>query len=43
MQDAGGKGQEASSKGQDMEDVEKDMWGALLGAEDEWADEEGAE
>ena len=49
-QDAGGKGQEAGGKmqgaggeGQDMEDVEKDVWGALPEAEDEWADEEDAE
>ena|GEM_PF-634650 len=42
-QEAGGKGQEARSQGQAVEDEEEDVGGALPEAEDEWADEEGAE
>ncbi|MGC9396883.1 MAG: hypothetical protein ACP5J4_18720, partial [Anaerolineae bacterium] len=41
--DAGGKGQEARSKGQAVEHEEEDMGGALPDAEDEWADGESAE
>jgi len=42
-QEAGSRMQEAGGKGQDVEDNEEDVGGALLEAEDEWLDEESAE